>query len=85
MDTLIRDIRVALRRLARERGFTFVVTLTLALAIGVNTVVFSFLNFFVLRPLPIKEPETLVRVWSTHPEQGGRAFVPLPRLPRVAR
>jgi len=76
MDTLMQDVRVAIRRLAREKGFTSVVTLTLALAIGVNTIVFSFLNFFVLRPLPVKEPETLVRIWSTHPEQGVRGFIP---------
>ena len=72
MDTLLQDLRVALRRLFREKGFTSVVTLTLALAIGVNTVVFTFLNFFILRPLPVRDPETLVRVWSTHPQQPGR-------------
>src|SRR5262245_5864028 len=69
---LIRDLHLALRRLAREKGFSTVVVLTLALAIGVNTVVFSFINFFVLRPLPVKDPDGLVMVWSTHAERSHR-------------
>jgi hypothetical protein len=76
MDTLLQDFRFAARRLVHEKAFTAVVTLTLALAIAVNTVVFSFLNFFILRPLPVREPDGVVMVWSTHPERSGRSPVP---------
>jgi putative ABC transport system permease protein len=43
--------------------------LTLGLAIGVNAVVFSFINFFVLRPLPMPDPSRVVLVFATHAER----------------
>ena len=59
MDDIARDIRYALRGLLRSPGFSAVAVLTLALGIGANTVVFSFLHALILRPLPIPHPESV--------------------------
>lgn len=76
MNNLALDVKTGLRALAKAPGFTAVVALTLGLAFAVNTVIFSFVNFFVLRPLPIRETESLVRVYATHPSRGAQR-VPL--------
>jgi macrolide transport system ATP-binding/permease protein len=55
------DLRFGARMLAKQPGFTAVVVMTLALGIGVNTAIFSFFNLF-LRPLPVKDPDTIVRL-----------------------
>ena len=49
MDQLGQDLRLAFRQLLKQRGFAAIVVVTLGLAVGVNAVVFSFLNFFLLR------------------------------------
>jgi macrolide transport system ATP-binding/permease protein len=58
---LWQDIRYGLRTLGKRPGFTAVVVFTLALGIGVNTTIFTFFNIF-LRPLPVKDPDTIVRL-----------------------
>src|SRR5438270_2865756 len=60
MRSLLKDIRYGLRGLSRRPGFTAVAVLTLALGIGVNTALFTVFDAFVLRPLPLKDPESLV-------------------------
>ena len=55
----IQALRLALRQLHKNPGFSLAVTLTLALCVGVNTAVFSLLNGFLLRPLPYPEPDRL--------------------------
>src|SRR5260370_16934070 len=60
LDSVIQDLRLALRRLAQTPAFTTVTIATLALAIGANTTTFSALNQFLLRPLPIERPKELV-------------------------
>ncbi len=59
-----REIRFAIRQLRRNPVFTGVVALTLALGIGANTAIFSVIDSVVLRPLPYRQPDHLVRVWG---------------------
>jgi len=61
---LLQDVRYGARLLARQPGFTAVVALTLALAIGANTVIFSVASFLLLRPLPFKQRGTLAAVYA---------------------
>jgi len=64
METLLTDLRYGLRSLIKQPGFTAVAVLSIALGIGVNTTIFSFVNAALFRPLPFAEPERLVRVWD---------------------
>jgi predicted permease len=67
MNTLLQDIRYAIRMLLKRPGFTAIVVATLALGIGVNAALFTTFNLF-LRPKPVKEPESIVRLTF----EGGR-------------
>jgi len=60
MDRLRQDLRFALRQIARNRGFSLIVVLTLGLGIGANTAIFSLLDQVLLRRLPVRNPEELV-------------------------
>src|ERR1700746_647583 len=57
---MIREIRYAIRQLAKHPGFTVVSALTLALGIGANTAIFSVVNSLLLRPLPYPHSERLI-------------------------
>jgi putative ABC transport system permease protein len=70
MESFLKDLQVALRQLTRHTGLVAVVVVTLGLAIGVNALTFSFVNFFVFRPLPMKEVSRLVVIYGKHPEHG---------------
>ncbi|MGE5837768.1 MAG: ABC transporter permease [Acidobacteriota bacterium] len=61
----LRDLRLTLRTLARQPGFTAAAVATLALGTGANLTIFSFVNAFLLAPIPARDPATLVRVYGT--------------------
>jgi hypothetical protein len=68
LDIFLQNIKYTLRTLSRDRGFTFVAVLILALAIGANIGVFSVVNTLLLRPLPFPESHQLV--WIAPPPSG---------------
>jgi predicted permease len=76
-ETLWQDLRYGLRLLAKNPGFTAVAVLTLALGIGANTAIFSVVDSVLLRPLPFKQSEQLV-VLFTKDSHAARNWVSYP-------
>jgi len=70
VETLIQDLKYALRTLGRQKGWTAVATVTLALGIGANTAVFSVVNDLLLDPLRYPNPNQLVLIMRSNPKSG---------------
>ncbi len=66
METLIQDIRYAVRLILKQPGLAAVTVISLALAIGANTAIFSLVNGALLRPLPVEQPEQLLRMFLSY-------------------
>jgi predicted permease len=70
LDVLLQDLRFTLRTLGRDRGFTLIAVAILGLGIGANITVFSVVNTMLLRPLPLHNPQELVRILSKNTRGG---------------
>ena len=68
METLVQDIRYALRQFVRRPGFTAIAVLSLALGIGGNSVIYGLLDGFVFNPFPYPNPDRLVAIGVTFPK-----------------
>ena len=77
MNSLLMDVRYAVRMLHKSPAFTAVVALSLGLGIGVNTTIFSFVNAVLFRPPAVEKPGQLVEVWQ-HVSTGEGFFSYLP-------
>src|SRR6476620_5421077 len=67
---MLGDIRIALRGLAKTPAFTAIAIVTIALAIGANSAVFSLINAVLVRPLPYQKPGQLVLLWEEFRSMG---------------
>jgi hypothetical protein len=72
VETTAQDLRFAVRTLRKNPGFTTTAVAVQALAIRINTAMFSVLNAVLFRPLPFKSPDQLVMLWSQDPRKNLR-------------
>jgi len=72
MESLVRYLKQAFRQILRQPAFSATIVLTLGLAIGANTAIFSFVNALLLRPFPFKDPDQLVEIQSIRGGQPGK-------------
>jgi putative ABC transport system permease protein len=85
-ETLLHDVRYAIRQLRRSPGFAVSATITLALGIGATTAVYSLLAAMLWRPVPLPDPNSLVFVFEAKPGQGmGYTYAPAGDLGDIRR
>ena len=70
LEQIAQDLRYGFRTLRRERGFTIVAILILGLGIGANVAVFTVVNTILLRPLPFRDSQQLIRIVEKNPQAG---------------
>jgi putative ABC transport system permease protein len=70
LETFLQDLRFGLRMLRKSPAFTAIAILTLAVGIGANTAIFSFVSGALLRSLPYRDANRLMILWSSEPERG---------------
>ena len=75
LDSVWRDIQLALRLLRKQRAFTLTVSATLAVCLGANAALFAIVDHVLLRPLPIPAPDRVVITGNRYPKEIGRAHV----------
>lgn len=79
MDALLKDIKIGIRSLRKRPVFAIVAVITLTLGLGANTAIFSFVNAFLLRPLPFSAPDRLVALGEVNPEKRRNLATASPR------
>src|SRR5947199_1016011 len=72
MDSLLQDVRYAVRMCLRTPGFTAVAIVALALGIGANTAIFTIVNAVLIERLPFRDPDRIVVVWEESARRPGR-------------
>ncbi len=68
-SAIAQDLKFAIRALLRQRAYTVAALLVLTLGVGANGAIFSVTNGILLTPLPYDQPDELVRLWASNPEQ----------------
>lgn len=75
LDDLRKDLRYSARSLLKNRGFTTVAVMTLALGIGINTSLFSLVHAVLLRPLPYTDADRLVLLWGARNQDNDKQLL----------